>query len=83
MEPAERYGNLSWEFVCDEKDCPLHIPLPDGQSGEWAEVELGGVRIFLTWNVVNNRVICPRHTKGPAAVDPRQAAPEPRATEGR
>lgn len=51
------------EYVCDRKDCELHVPIPLGQAGEWVEVEVRGARRKLTWVVVNEHAVCPRHAR--------------------
>jgi hypothetical protein len=77
MQTVEEYERVRWEYVCEDEECPLHIPMPEGQPGEWVELEIDGKRVTLTWEpAANGRRVCPLHK--PIVVDPRRADLEAR-----
>lgn len=50
----------SERFLCDEPACALHVPVPAGAVGCWAEIEIKGERVTVTWSEVGSRRYCSR-----------------------
>lgn len=46
------------QYVCDEPACVLHILIPDGAVGEWAEIEIDGHSVMVTWTQIGARRLC-------------------------
>ena len=54
------HGEQAGRFLCEEPSCSLHVPVPAGAIGCWAEIEIKGQHVTVTWSEVSGRRYCSR-----------------------